>query len=150
MVVKPLRISHKQVSLHVEKNDKKGVGEGGNEENAREEKGSYIRQDFLTGQAKELAEGVGGGGNEENAREKKGSYKRKDLNILTEQAKELANAGEGSTDTNLDVISPNFDDLKEKSGGGKGKSEEIVKSMKLTKDLDLIAFVLDICPVPAK
>ena len=143
MVVKPLRISHKQVSLHVEKNDKKGVGEGGNEENAREEKGSYIRQDFLTGQAKELAEGVGGGKNEENAREKKGSNKRQDLKILTGQAKELADVGEGGPDTN-------FDDLKEKSGGGKGKSEEFGKSKRLPKDLDLIAFVLDICPVPAK
>ena len=115
MVVKPLRISHKQVSLHVEKNDKKGVGGGGNEENAREKNGSHKRQDFLTG-----------------------------------QGKELAHFSEGSTETNLDVINLNVDDLKEKTGGGKGKSDEIGKSMKPPKDLDLIAFVLDICPVPAK
>ena len=123
MVVKPLLkgehgISHKQVSLHVEKNDKEGVGEGG------------------------------GRGSEENVREKKGNNKGQDF--LTGQAKELADAGEGSPDTNLDVINLNFDDFKEKTGGGKRNSGEIGKSKKLPEGLDLIAFVLDICPVPAK
>ena len=142
MVVKPLNgISHKQPSFHVDINDKEGVGDGGNEENAREKKKSYKRQRSDNNDK----EGVGGGGNEENSREKKGSYKRQDF--LTGQAKELADV---STDTNLDVISLNVDDLKEKTGGGKGKSDEIGKSMKPPKDLDLIAFVLDICPVPAK
>ena len=125
MVVKPLLkgehgISHKQVSLHVEKNDKEGVGGGR------------------------------GRGIEESVREKKGSHKGQDLNILTGQAKELVDAGVGSPDTNLDVINLNFDDLKEKTGGGKRKSGEIGKSKKLPEGLDLIAFVLDICPVPAK
>ena len=123
MVVKPLLkgehgISHKQVLLHAEKNDKEGVGEGG------------------------------GRGSEENVREKKGNNKGQDF--LTGQAKELADAGEGSPDTNLDVINLNFDDFKEKTGGGKRKSGEIGKSKKLPEGLDLIAFVLDICPVPAK
>ena len=64
------------------------------------------------------------------------------------QADELVDIDEESRDPNLD-IGPK-DEMKDKNEGGKTGMEMIGKSKKLPIDQDLVAFVLNICPLPPK
>ena len=71
--------------------------------------------------------------------EKKGSHKGR--------AEGLADTDKKSRDSNLD-IGPKGE-LKDKKEGGKS-GMEMGKSKKPPIDLDLMAFVLSICPLPSK
>ena len=124
--LKGARHGSKQVWRHVEK--KGDIGR----KNV-EKKGDARRKQL---------EKIDGTQNEKKVKsEKKGSsYKR--------QVEGLVDIDEESRDPKLD-IGPK-DELKDKNEGGKTGMEMIGKSKKPPIDQDLMAFVLNICPLPPK